>query len=95
MKVERTNKQLPKPTLLPISDNLFSAEKDCMELRKAMKGLGTNERKIINIIGTRTNQQRQLIKKTYPKVCPDRDLLKDFRSELSGNIRNLVVNFLY
>ncbi len=60
-----------------------------------MKGLGTNEKKIIEILGHRSNKQRLQIKDTYNQLYPGRDLAKDFVSELSGNIRNLCVRFFY
>ena len=41
----------------------FNAEKDAEALRKAMKGLGTDEDAIIKIVCNRTNAQRQEIKK--------------------------------
>ena len=43
-------------TITPAAD--FNAEKDCQELRNAMKGLGTNEAKIINVLGNRSRDQR-------------------------------------
>ena len=41
---------------------------DAKVLRKAMRGLGTDERKIIDIIATRTNAQRVSIAIAY-QVC--------------------------
>ena len=43
-------------TITPATD--FNVEKDCQELRTAMKGLGTNEAKIINVLGNRSRDQR-------------------------------------
>lgn len=43
-------------TITPAPD--FNVEKDCQELRTAMKGLGTNEAKIINVLGNRSRDQR-------------------------------------
>ena len=43
-------------TITPATD--FNVEKDCQELRNAMKGLGTNEAKIINVLGNRSRDQR-------------------------------------
>ena len=53
--------------------------------------LGTNERKIINILGARSNQQRQLIRKAFADMFPKRDLIKDLISETSGNFKNILV----
>ena len=44
------------------------AEFDAMCLYKAMKGLGTDEGVLIEIIGTRTNEQLQQVKDVFQRV---------------------------
>ena len=70
--------------------NGFNPEMDCSALRGAMRGLGTDEDTIINIICSRNNLQRQEIKRYYISLY-GRDLIKDLKSELSGNFENVVV----
>ena len=65
-------------------------EQDAADLRKAMKGLGTDEATIIKIIANRTNQQRQAIKLSYSKQF-NRDLIKDLKSDLSGKFEDTVL----
>ncbi|CAG9815601.1 unnamed protein product [Phaedon cochleariae] len=67
------------PTVVPAHP--FDPRADAEILRKAMKGFGTDEKAIINILARRTNEQRLHIA----------DLIKDLKSELSGNFENLVV----
>ncbi len=43
----------------------FEAEKSSEALKKAFKGLGTDEKAIIHVISSHNNMQRQQIKKTY------------------------------
>lgn len=43
----------------------FNPEADCRSLGQAMKGLGTNEQALIEIIANRSNTQRQQIKLHY------------------------------
>lgn len=38
---------------------------DCHNLRKAIKGLGTNEKMLIHILGNRSNDQRLQIRDKY------------------------------
>ena len=69
------------------------AEYDAMCLYKAMKGLGTNEGVLIEIIGTRTNQELTEIKTVFNRDY-GQTLEKWVRSETSGNFRNLLVALL-
>ena len=70
------------PTLKAASN--FNPTSDCERLHKAMKGLGTDEKTIIEILGSRSNEQRQILKSTFQSVI-DRDLIQDLNSELSGD----------
>ncbi|ESO86736.1 hypothetical protein LOTGIDRAFT_148126, partial [Lottia gigantea] len=47
---------------------LSSAEFDAKKLNKAIKGLGTDEQVLVEIICTRSNEQLKTIKETY-KSC--------------------------
>uniref|UniRef100_A0A3Q2E7S2 Annexin n=1 Tax=Cyprinodon variegatus TaxID=28743 RepID=A0A3Q2E7S2_CYPVA len=63
--------------------------KDVEVLRKAMKGFGTDEQAIIELLGSRSVKQRVPLLRAY-KTSYGKDLLKDLHSELSGDFRNLV-----
>ena len=68
-------------------------EYDADELRKAMKGIGTNEDTLIEIIASRPpNILRQIISKFNEKY--KRDLEKDVKSETSGTLRKLLIALL-
>ena len=73
---------------LPIMN--YNPEKDCDMLRQAMKGAGTDEATIINIIGNRTNFQLQEIKKYY-QTSYGKDLIKQLKSELSGKFEDVII----
>ncbi|KAI2523727.1 ANXA4 isoform 7 [Pan troglodytes] len=62
----------------------FNAMEDAQTLRKAMKGLGTDEDAIISVLAYRNTAQRQEIRTAY-KSTIGRDLIDDLKSELSGN----------
>ncbi|KAM3606884.1 uncharacterized protein V6R79_025111 [Siganus canaliculatus] len=64
--------------------------KDVEVLRKAMKGFGTDEQAIINLLGSRSNKQRVPLARAY-KTSYGKDLFKDLHSELSGDFRKLVM----
>ncbi|XP_064624237.1 annexin A5-like [Lineus longissimus] len=68
----------------------WDSEADCEYLRKAMKGLGTNEDAIIHVVATRCNAQRQELKKKF-KTMYGRDLIDDLHSELSGDFRESIM----
>ena len=48
-----------------LSLNLQQIDNDCAALKSAMKGLGTDEDAIINILTQRNNEQRYMIRKRY------------------------------
>nr|XP_057914079.1 annexin A11-like isoform X1 [Doryrhamphus excisus]XP_057914080.1 annexin A11-like isoform X1 [Doryrhamphus excisus] len=64
--------------------------KDVEVLRKAMKGFGTDEQAIIDLLGSRSNKQRVPLLRAY-KTSYGKDLIKDLHSELSGDFRKLVM----
>ncbi|KAG8454256.1 hypothetical protein GDO86_000772 [Hymenochirus boettgeri] len=68
----------------------FSAGRDAEALRKAIKGLGTDEDSVINILTQRSSAQKQLIVKEYQSAC-GKDLKDDLKGDLSGNFEQLMV----
>lgn len=68
----------------------FNANQDAETLRKAMKGFGCNNSKVISVLCARTNWQRQEIAKAF-KVMYGKDLIKDLKSELSGDFETLIL----
>ena len=71
-------------------DNVAKAA--AKKLREAMKGLGTNEKKIISVTNGYSHAQRMIIKQTFNKEF-NRDLIKDLRKELNGKFEKLCIAF--
>ncbi|KAK2098464.1 Annexin A7 [Saguinus oedipus] len=102
----------------------FDAMRDAEILRKAMKGFGTDEQAIVDVVANRSNDQRQKIKAAFktsygksffvtiihsecccyisaiflhekflvvPPSKQNQDLIKDLKSELSGNMEELIL----
>uniref|UniRef100_A0A3P9PNY6 Annexin n=1 Tax=Poecilia reticulata TaxID=8081 RepID=A0A3P9PNY6_POERE len=97
------NPPMPAPSPNPSMPRVFRGTikdfpgadplKDVEVLRKAMKGFGTDEQAIIDLLGSRSNKQRVPLLKAY-KTSYGKDLIKDLHSELSGDFRNLVMAML-
>nr|XP_022917581.1 annexin B10-like isoform X1 [Onthophagus taurus] len=68
----------------------FNVAEDATTLREAMKGFGTDEDIIIDILTTRSNNQRQAIA-NYFKNDLERDLIDDLKSELGGHFEDVIV----
>ena len=64
--------------------------KDAEALRKAMQGLGTDDKTLIEIAGKRTHKQRMKIRQAY-KILFGRELMDDLQSDLSGNYRKTML----
>uniref|UniRef100_A0A3Q3BJR1 Annexin n=1 Tax=Kryptolebias marmoratus TaxID=37003 RepID=A0A3Q3BJR1_KRYMA len=80
-----------RPTVHPASG--FDSAADAQALRKAMKGFGTDEDAIIEIVANRSNAQRQEIRQAF-KSQLGRDLMKDLKSELSRNLERLIIGLM-
>ncbi|CAH8598593.1 unnamed protein product [Schistosoma guineensis] len=75
------------PTIKPTTG--FSASADAERLHRAMKGPGTDETAIINILARRTNYERQELCRSY-KSLYKHDLKDDLKSETSGDFRKVL-----
>lgn len=66
---------------------------DCYELEKAMKGVGTHEDVLIEIIGTRTTTQLKAIKERYKELF-SKDLEKEVEDECGGDLKRFLLSLL-
>lgn len=66
---------------------------DCIQLRKAMKGAGSDKESLIELIVTRPNWMIKSIVQEY-SYSIKRDLIKDVESETSGPLQKILLAFL-
>uniref|UniRef100_A0A6Q2YLA7 Annexin n=1 Tax=Esox lucius TaxID=8010 RepID=A0A6Q2YLA7_ESOLU len=71
----------------------FKPEEDVNRLRGAMKGVGTDEAAVIDVLARRTVAQRQRIKEVY-KATVGKDLTEDLQGELTGHFEEVVLGLL-
>ncbi|CAI2729891.1 unnamed protein product [Schistosoma spindalis] len=69
-------------------------EFDAREVRRSVKGAGTDEDALIEILCSRTNAQIKQIKETYSKIFPNRDLENDVKSDTSRHFKRVCVALL-
>ena len=68
-------------------------EYDADTLRESMKGMGTNEDTLIEILTSRSPQQIRAIKDCYQKKY-SRDLEADVKKETSGTLQKILITLL-
>jgi len=76
------------PTVLPAKD--FDAETDAKVLYKAMKGFGTDEDKIINVVAFRSSAQLMQVEKKFTTMYGDK-LSNWLEKELKGKLEKVVL----
>lgn len=67
---------------------------DCFQLRKAVKGLGTDEDALIEILATRSQKDIEQIKVRYAEMYPGRTLVKDIEGDTSGGFKKILLALL-
>ncbi|XP_056137118.1 annexin A3a isoform X2 [Lampris incognitus] len=68
----------------------FDAGEDAVALRKAIEGLGTEEKTLIDILTHRSSGQRQLICQAYLDAT-GRTLVEDLKGDTHGDFEDLLV----
>ncbi|CAK8672060.1 annexin A13-like [Clavelina lepadiformis] len=89
--VERLKEELKgdfEDTILAVMDP--PVVYDAKQLRKAMRGPGTNDEVLIEILCSRSNEKINLIRAAYAELF-ERSLADDLRDETSGDFKNLLL----
>lgn len=90
---------LDSPSSLTVTSNArgtvkdkpnFKVEEDVSALRKAIEGLGTTEKTLVEVMTQRSNAQRQLIAKAYEKAT-GRKLVSDLMGDTHGDFEDVLV----
>jgi len=81
----------PNPSSATVHrDPHFNPQAVSVVLRKAMQGLGTDEQAIIKALTSINTEQRQELADVY-KGMYGRDLVEEFKSELSGHFKKIIL----
>ncbi|XP_075935991.1 annexin A3b [Anarhichas minor] len=90
---------LDSPSSLTVTSNTrgtvkdkanFKVEADVSAIRKAIEGVGTTEKTLIEVLTQRSNAQRQLIAKAYEKAT-GRKLVADLEGDTHGDFEDVLV----
>lgn len=76
-----------------LASMMTPVEYDAEQLYKAIRGAGTNEEAIVEILCTRSNQQLRDIRTTYRNLYRN-DLERDLIGDTSGHFRRFVVSLV-
>jgi len=71
----------------------WDPKKDAELIHKAIAGLGTDEKALIEVIGRRPNWHMQKVRQEYENLY-EKDLLKAVESDVSYNFKNLLVGLI-
>lgn len=92
--IEKLHKELSGDFRQAVEWSFYSrAEVNAAALKKAMKGAGTNESMLIDVICTANNQEIEKIKTAYEELT-GRSLEDDISSETSGDFKKTLVAIL-
>ncbi|VDM58612.1 unnamed protein product [Angiostrongylus costaricensis] len=68
----------------------FDEQRAAESLERAMRGFGTDKKKVVDVLVGCNNAQRQMIRTPY-KVRYGKDLESELKRELSGELEDVIV----